>query len=236
MSYVRKEIIGDCTLYQADCADLIPTLGKFDACITDPPYGINVDVVMAKKSCKQYGSSHAPCSKYIGSGWDEKPLEGDLLNLVLMSSELLIIWGGNYFALPPTSCWLIWDKENGANNFADCEMAWTNLKKAVRLKKHQWNGMLRKGNEQRLGHPTQKPLALMKWCLTHVPNAKTIFDPFMGSGTTGVACVQAGLSFTGIERDAEYFDIACKRIEKAYAQPDLFIAPAEKKENAILPF
>ena len=76
-------------------------------------------------------------------------------------------------------------------------------------------------------HPTQKPVALMQWCLGFLPDAKTILDPFMGSGTTGVACVKLGRKFTGIELDSDYFDIACKRIEEAYRQPDMFIAPPE---------
>lgn len=131
--------------------------------------------------------------------------------------------GGNYFELPPTKCWLVWDKEvNG--NFADAELAWTNLDKPVRLLRHMWNGMLRKDGEERHGHPTQKPIGVMKWCINHLPEgSSTILDPFMGSGTTGVAAVQMGRNFIGIEREPKYFDIACKRIEDAQRQGDMFI-------------
>ena len=134
-----------------------------------------------------------------------------------------IIFGGNYYDCPPASCWLVWDKENGDNDFADCELAWTNLPKAVRRIKFMWNGMLRANGEQRGDHPTQKPIGVMKWCIGHLPHGETILDPFMGSGTTGVAAVQMGRDFIGIEREAKYFDIACRRIEQAQRQGDLFI-------------
>ena len=113
---------------------------------------------------------------------------------------------------------------------ADCELAWTNLPKAVRRIYWRWHGMIRKGHDIRQ-HPTQKPVGIMEWCLTHVPNAQTILDPFMGSGTTGVACVKLGRRFIGIEIDPGYFDIACKRIREAFRQPDFFVeqpAPAEQ--------
>lgn len=128
--------------------------------------------------------------------------------------------------MPPTPCWLVWDKQN-TGDFADCELAWTNLKKAVRRIYWRWNGMIRKGGDVR-EHPTQKPEGVMRWCLTHIPDSKLILDPFMGSGTTGVACVKEGRSFIGIELDEEYFEIACKRIREAYDQPDIFVSSPQK--------
>lgn len=221
---MRKEVIGDCTLYLGDCLDIMPTVGKVDAVVTDPPYGIKVDSTMAKQSGQKYGRAAAAKSYYDYSDWDNKPISENHINLMFSISKYQIIFGGNYFKLPPSSCWLIWDKENGSNNFADCEMAWTNLEKAIRLKRHMWNGMLRKGGEEREGHPTQKPVQVMGWCIEQLPNeSQTILDPFMGSGTTGVACVKLGRKFIGIELDEKYFDIACRRIEEAYKQPDLFI-------------
>ena len=123
--------------------------------------------------------------------------------------------------MPPTSCWLVWDKLNGDNDFADCELAWTNWPKAVRRLQWRWNGMIRQGNEERY-HPTQKPLEVMKWVIDLCPKSETILDPFMGSGTTGVAAIQMGKKFIGIERESKYFDIAWKRLELALAQPQLF--------------
>lgn len=145
--------------------------------------------------------------------------------MVRAAGNWQIIFGGNYYDCPATSCWLVWDKENGANDFADCELAWTNLPKAVRRIRYMWNGMLRANGEVRGDHPTQKPIGVMKWAISHLPEPnETILDTFMGSGTTGVAAVQMGRKFIGIEREPKYFDIACKRIEDAQKQGDLFIS------------
>lgn len=225
---MRIERIGDCVLYNADCMDVFNLIEKHDACLTDPPYGIGVDRAMAANSGTKYGRAAAAKGFYHASGWDDSPIGAAHIGAILKSAKTAIIFGGNYFALPPTRCWLVWDKENGSNEFADCELAWTNLDKPVRRLRWMWNGMLRKGQEQRYGHPTQKPVALMQWCIGHLPDADTILDPFMGSGTTGVACVKLGRKFTGIELDEGYFDIACKRIEDAYKQPDMFVAPPAK--------
>jgi DNA modification methylase len=148
-----------------------------------------------------------------------------LLQCVRDISTHQIIFGGNYFDLPPSRCWLVWDKQvNG--EFADCELAWTNLDKPVRRIEWMWNGMLRKGGEARNDHPTQKPLEVMRWCVGQLPpTSKTILDPFMGSGTTGMAAVKAGLSFIGIEKHPPYFELACQRIQAAYDAPDMLSAP-----------
>jgi DNA modification methylase len=148
--------------------------------------------------------------------------------------EWSIVWGGNYFCLSPSRCWLVWDKGTGENSFADAELAWTNIDSVVRLLKHGWVGInARDGGEER-GHPTQKPARLMFWCLERVPPASTVLDPFMGSGTTGVACAQLGKSFTGIERERKYFDIACERISLAQAQGQMFAPEQVKPEQAAL--
>lgn len=224
MTYKRKEIIGDCTLYLGDCQEVMKDIDKVDAVVTDPPYGIDVIEKTYQNKKKRPGKSKADKTNWSRTQtWDKKPPEQEVINKILDISNHQIIFGGNYFHLPPTKCWLIWDKQNGSNDFADCEMAWTNLNKAVR--KIEWlrNGMIRKGDDVR-EHPTQKPLGVMKWCITHLPDdTNTILDPFMGSGTTGVACAEMGRKFIGIELDEEYFDIACKRIEDAYRQGDLFL-------------
>lgn len=223
MTYQRKEIIGDCTLLLGDCRDILPTLGKVDAVVTDPPYGIGESA--AKNRTR--GGKGVKATDYGADAWDEEPCPPPVLEWVLANSRWQIIFGGNYFPLPPTSCWLVWDKEN-TGDFADAEMAWTNLPKAIRLKRHMWNGMLRKDREERF-HLTQKPVAVMQWCLSHLPKeARVVTDMFMGSGTTGVACAMDGLSFIGIERESKHFDTACRRIEAAYKQPRLFDEPAPK--------
>lgn len=216
MSYVQKVVIGDATLYQADCAALLPMLGRFDAVITDPPYGINEN---SKKVASR--GKLAAAKDYGAFDWDAAPPSSALIDALRDASQYQAFFGGNYFNLPPSSCWLVWDKLNGDNDFADCELCWTNWPKAVRRLQWRWNGMIRQGNEER-HHPTQKPLEVMKWVIGLCPKAETILDAFMGSATTGVAAVQMGRKFTGIERDAGYFAIACQRIEQAYAQGQLF--------------
>lgn len=219
----RVEVIGQCELYLGDNLAIMPAIGAVDAVVTDPPYGINEN----DKKVASRGKLAAP-KDYGEFDWDKTPPPAECITLMQSISKHQVIFGGNYFELGPTSCWLVWDKENGDNDFADCELAWTNLRKAVRRIYWRWNGMIRKGHEERF-HPTQKPLGVMEWCLTHIPEARTILDPFSGSGTTGVACVKAGRAFIGIERDERYFDVMCDRIRKAYQQPDMFIRQPEPK-------
>lgn len=232
--WVRREVIGDAVLYLGDARSLIPTLGQVDAVVTDPPYGIGVDRSMSAAGGTKHGSAMAAKRHYGATGWDDQPIDAGLLRLVMLSGRWIVIFGGNYYPLPATRCWLVWDKEiNG--EFADCELAWTNLLKPVKRIRWMWNGMLRKGGEERSDHPTQKPLGVMSWCLQQLPEGtKTVIDPFMGSGTTGVACIKAGMKFIGIEREPAYFDIACKRIEEAWKQPRLFAEPTPKAHQLSL--
>lgn len=229
--FVRREVIGDCTLYLGDCLEVMPMLGTFDAVVTDPPYGIGESSGKAKT--RTSGPTSALRGRdyrrdYGDKDWDNVTAD-EAVALAVSQSSSAIVFGGNYYDLPPTSCWLIWDKMNGATDFADCEMAWTNLPKAVRRLQYLWNGCMRRERHIERQHPTQKPLGVMQWCLGHIPDATSILDPFMGSGTTGVACVKLGRKFTGIELDPDYFEIACKRIEEAYRQPDMFVPQPEVK-------
>jgi DNA modification methylase len=206
------------TLYLGDCREILPTLGKVDAVVTDPPYGIGE----ARKNNASRGKL-AVAKDYGVASWDDKTAD-DAIALSISKARYSVVFGGNYYDLPPTPCWLVWDKLNGASDFADCELAWTNLQKAVRRIQFRWNGMLRQNNEPRGDHPTQKPIEVMRWVIGHLPDdARTILDPFMGSGTTGVAAVKLGRQFIGIEIEPKYFDIACKRISDALKQPDMFI-------------
>ena len=223
-----KVVIGDATLYLGDCMDILPTLDKVDAVITDPPYGINEN----SKKVASRGKLAAP-KDYGDFDWDKSPPPDELIELIRTKAQFQAFFGGNYFTLPPTSCWLVWDKLNGDNDFADCELAWTNWPKAVRRLQWRWNGMIRQGNEERY-HPTQKPIGVMKWVIELCPKAETILDPFMGSGTTGVAAIQMGRKFIGIEREPKYFDIACKRIEQASKQVDMFIEQPKQEQTSFL--
>lgn len=218
---LRDERIGGQRLILGDCLAIMPGLGRFDAVVTDPPYGIGEGNAKGQTrgklaAPKQYGGQ---------DGWDDQPASAEHMAIIRAVSRHQIIFGGNYFeGLGPTSCWLVWDKQNGENDFADCELAWTNLPKAVRRIYWRWNGMIRKGDDVRV-HPTQKPVGVMEWCLTHIPDAVTILDPFAGSGTTAVACQRMGRQCTAIERDPDYFDAMCRRVDEAARQPDLLIAP-----------
>jgi DNA modification methylase len=219
--------IGNATLYLGDCLEIFPTLPRVDAVITDPPYGINENSRRVASRTKL-----AATRDYGEFYWDKEPAPAEAINAMREISKWQAIFGGNYFELPPTRCWLVWDKLN-SGNFADCELAWTNWPMSVRRIQWLWNGMIRQGNEARY-HPTQKPLGVMKWVVDLCPKADVVLDPFMGSGTTGVAASQLGRSFIGIERDPRYFKIACERIEAAIAQPMLGLAIEAEPEQAAL--
>src|SRR6185437_10913892 len=146
----REEIIGNARLILGDCREILPTLGRFDAVVTDPPYGIGEAAGKNKSR-----TNLAVARDYGDDDWDNEPCPPEIIACMRLQSDWQIIFGGNYFELPPSSCWLVWDKQNGENDFADCELAWTNLRKAVRRVYWRWNGMIRKGHEERV-HPTQK--------------------------------------------------------------------------------
>jgi site-specific DNA-methyltransferase (adenine-specific) len=207
---MNKTIIGNATLYLGDCMDILPTLDKVDAVITDPPYGIK----RFEKGSLRFDKT----GEYKnGIAWDKAP-EKEFFDLLLSKGDNAIVWGSNNFELPTSEYFLVWDKQQTVSNFASAELAYTNIKvpaKVFRFSIHQHNQIEK-------SHPTQKPVDLMAWCINFVPNAKTILDPFMGSGTTGVAAVQMGRKFIGIEREPKYFEIACKRIEDAQRTFDMF--------------
>ena len=202
----------DVVIYHGDCRDILPTLEPVDLVLTDPPYGIG------EAHGKNKSRGLLAIARDFGSEvWDDEPIDAELLALVRSKRETQIIFGGNYYNLPPTSCWLVWDKENGATDFADCEMAWTNMKTATRLIHWRWQGMLQGDmkNKDYRWHPTQKPLAVMHWCITKVPVAQTILDPFMGSGTTLRAAKDLGRKAVGIEIEERYCEIAARRMSQS---------------------
>ncbi len=196
-------IIGNATLYLGDCRDILPTIGPVDLVCTDPPYGIGED----GGACRTRGKPGY--AKHEAKGWDKDRPSREVFDLIRECSEDQIIWGGNYFAdfLPPSMGWLYWRKLMGGD-FSDGELAWTSRRMALREFIKCPKGMDKE-------HPCQKPVILMRWCLNFFPNAQTICDPFMGSGATGMAAIEAGLSFVGIERDPDYFNLACRRIREA---------------------
>jgi site-specific DNA-methyltransferase (adenine-specific) len=202
-------VIGSATLYLGDCMEVLPTLPKAQAMVTDPPYGI----AHTWKGGKRHGWGNAATQAELRNEWDERPLDADAIRVLMDAAEDHIIWGGNYFPLPPSRCWFVWNKPERGFTLAEAELAWTNKDAVVRVFD---------GNRSEIGreHPTQKPVALMEWCVTKTKGA--VVDPFMGSGTTGVACANLGRPFVGIEIERSYFDIAVRRIRAAQSQQRLF--------------
>jgi len=216
MSSGTKEIIGNATLYLGDCLEILPTLDKVDAVITDPPYGIGYKSPTGK-------------GKYVRGDYAVIAGDTEAFNPEpWLSFPEVVLFGANHYAdkLPPSACWLIWDKRAGMaqNNNSDCELAWKKQGGSARLITHLWNGMLKDSERDQLRvHPTQKPIAVMEWVIKQCKSEpQTIFDPFMGSGTTGVACMNLGRKFIGIEIEPKYFDIACERIDQAQRQGRMF--------------
>jgi DNA modification methylase len=215
--WTRKEVIGDCTLYLGNCLEIMPALGKVDAVVTDPPYGIG----------------WKPRVTHQDQKWVDV-IDFDIRDLIVGRYNL--VWGGQYFAdkLPVKEGWLTWckrpidmDFSNDNRTYATTELAWRDWGKAKFIAQ-VWDGGMRAGaaENRTFCHPSQKPIEVMHWCLCQLPDdAETILDPFMGSGTTLVACAKLGRKGIGIELDPDYFEIACKRVQAAYDQPDLFVAP-----------
>lgn len=224
----REEVIGPHRLILGDCREIAPSL-EYDSVCGDPPYGIGYSPGgggggIKRKDGSRYAKTFSGDNLVIGdnepfdpSPWIDRPC---------------ILWGGNHFAsrLPDSASWLIWDKRRGTstNDFADCEMAWTNLGGVARVLPHMWNGMLKDSERgvQRF-HPTQKAIAVMEWAIGFLPPG-VILEPWLGSGTTIVACERMGRKGIGIELDPGYFDIACRRVEEAVRQPRLNLEPAPK--------
>lgn len=204
-------------VYNCDCLEYIKTLPDkyFDLCIADPPYGIG------ECGAKNHSRTKlAKAKEYTAKDWDFQALSKEYFDEILRVSKKAIIWGANHFIskIPyDSSCWIVWDKENGENDFSDCELAWTNFKTSVRRFKFRWAGMLQgnmKNKEIRI-HPTQKPVALYSWILDNYANqGDRIFDPFLGSGSSRIAAYKKGFDFYACELDKDYYEAQEERFRK----------------------
>ena len=228
----QARIIGGQLLIQGDCRDIIGGF-EFDAICTDPPYGIGESKKAAVRTQSARGDARwrgrGP-TDYKSSDWDYSAPD---LRWIAQSTKPAIVWGGNYFGFPKSSMWLVWDKMTCGADFADCELAWTNQKGAVRKFEWLWSGFRKQAPEKRY-HPTQKPIALMEWCLGFLPDAQTILDPFAGSFTTAVACQRLGRQSISIELDPDYYQIGLKRVQEVVNNPPLFTpAPPKPIQDAM---
>lgn len=221
----RVETIGDCTLYLGNCLEILPTLGKVDAVVTDPPYGMEIDDGKLRR-----------IGKPVGYEWHDVEHAGtDWMGLLLALNVPTILFGANAYAskLPDHPGWIVWDKQtDGFAQGSPAELAWSNCLTNLRMFRLNYRGFTTAADPK--FHAMQKPVALLVWVLRlrEIPDG-TIFDPFMGSGTTGVACVRLGRKFIGIEIEPKYFDIACKRIEEATRQGDMFRDEPNKKAEQL---
>lgn len=235
MSQPRCEVIGDCTLWLGDCLTLRAQFDTDWAVVSDPPYGMSFDFTkerVNRTAGLRWGHGKTgtiPCRWTSSVHGDTEPFDPTLW----LQYRHVILWGANHYTsrLPENACWLVWDKRDGttSDNHSDCEMAWTNLSGPARLYRHLWRGVMRAGAENAVHgpklHPAQKPVSLLAWCVAMTQG--TVLDPYMGSGSTAAACILLGRPFVGCEIDPHWHTIACRRIEAAYKQPDLFIEHAK---------
>lgn len=224
-------------IYLGDCLDLMKEIPdkKIDLILTDPPYGLGECGLKNHKRDTKPGYSKSKTgkprtreiksTKFTPKEWDFKRVSEDYFREMFRVSKNQIIFGGNYYTdfLPPSSGWIIWDKDN-TGDFADCEMAWTSFKKSVKKYKWRWNGMLQEDmnhKEIRI-HPTQKPRPLLEMILKdYSKENELILDPFLGSGASAEACINLKRNFIGIEKDFEYYSKGKERINKSKQQERL---------------
>lgn len=199
----------DVTLYRGDCLDILPTLTGIDAVVTDPPYGIG----RVWKGGFGHGWGQARELAPSRNEWDAKPPTPETFAALLAVGDVHLFWGGNYFPLPLSRGWLVWTKPERGFSLSEAELAWTSRDMPMRVCDY------RRSDADRT-HPTQKPLGVMSWCLetVRVPVGALVLDPYMGSGTTGVACIRTGRKFIGIEIDPTHYATACKRIDNELQQ------------------
>ncbi len=220
------DILGNIKLYNADCMEVMKTFKdkQFSLAIIDPPYGIGED------GGKNHSRSRIATSKNYKaySGNDKEPPSADYFKELFRISKNQIVWGANHYIsrLPfDSSCWIVWDKDNGATDFADCELAYTSFNTAVRKFKWRWQGMLQQNmkNKQERIHPNEKPVQLYKWLLqNYAKEGDTILDTHFGSLSIGIACHDMKFDLTAIELDKDYYEQAKQRLINHQKQLTLF--------------
>ena len=202
--------IGDATLYHGDCLEILPTLDKVDAVVTDPPFGVG---------------NFVQCTGNLRGDavtWNNQTPPNDLFELLREISTHRIIWGANFFnCFEENGGAIVWVKNQPMPNFSKADIASCSHNKKTEIYTQTWTNFTAT-HRKNSTHPCERPVELYEWCIEYLPNPRSIIDPYMGSGTTGVACANLGRSFIGIEIERKYFDIACERIDAAYSQGRLF--------------
>ncbi len=194
---------GGVTIYHGDCREILPALQRAALLLTDPPYGI----AQVWKGGSGHGWGRALAQSVVRNAWDDSAPSSETLALAISKADEAIVWGGNYFALPPSRCWLVWNKPERNFSLAEAELAWTNRDAVVRVYDGPRSDV---GRE----HPTQKPLKLFSWCVGTSKSNGSVLDPFMGSGTTLLAAKNHNRSAVGIDRVEEYCEMAAKRLSQ----------------------
>lgn len=212
-------------LYHGACEDIMSEIETVDLILTDPPYGIGASTSTFFRKGKQTGKSLAVSGlRYEDSKWDTNRPSKDIFIAMQSISKNQLIFGGNYFSdyLKPSSCWIVWDKDNGDNRYSDCELGWGSFDLGIRKFKWRWHGFLKEAPETRY-HPTQKPVGLFMLILDkYSKETDLILDPFIGSSTTAIACEHLNRRWIGIEISKEYCKIAKQRITREIQQTKMF--------------
>ena len=218
--------IGDCTLIRGDCMEVLPTLGKVDAVITDPPFGVG-NFVQTTGSLRGRGSEMGKAVE-----WNESAPPPEFFALLKSISKHRIIWGANFFnCFEDRGGAIVWDKAQPMPNFSKADIASCTHFQKTEIVRIPWTNFT-VARAAQTDHPCERPVELYDWCIRYLPGRiESVMDPYLGSGSCGVASVLSGRKFIGIEREPKYFDIACKRIEQAYAQGQLFAPELPKQEQ-----
>jgi len=217
MTYQHKEVIGNCTLFLGDCMGVLPSLKAVDAVITDPPFGVG-NFIQTTGRIMGRGNNRGKAVT-----WNEHPPGEEVFEWMRRLSEHRIIWGANFFnCFEDRGGAIVWLKDQHMPNFSKADIGSCTHFQKTEIVRIPWTNFT-VTHRAESDHPCERPVELYQWCIEYLPKADTVLDPFMGSGTTGVACAKMGRQFIGIEIDEGYFDIACRRIREEYRQPDMFV-------------